>query len=171
MQLESMALQVAYGEHSAHLSIRHGQPLSTKKGSREAAQLLVDYIELQDDDTREFDPPCSLASSSKSSYTVIELGSGTGYVGLKIVKGLRGRGRSNDLMVLTDLPDVCPLLERNLAISRQKYGIANTMVAPLSWGNYEQAVTLLKHPQISGGRNVTHIVCSDLVSEGYHRFS
>ena len=126
--------------------------------------MLVDYFELQDDYSQEFDPPCSLVNSSKSIYTIIELGSGTGYVGLKVAKYLHERGRDSDLIVLTDLPAVCPLLERNCDRSRQKHGVTNTTVAPLSWGSYDDASALERYLRENEGRSITHVICSDLVS-------
>ena len=158
-----MELLVESGKQYSTLSI-HVFRLLNERTRREAAQLLVDYAESQDDPSLEVDPPCSLTRSSQSPFTIIELGSGTGYVGLLIAKYLYRNGRRDDTVVLTDLPDVCALLEHNLGKAKGEIDFPNAFVAPLSWGNYEEAISLLDRLQNFGGRFPTHILCSDLVS-------
>lgn len=151
----------------------------------------------------EFDPPSpfTLFPASPStlnmsqSFRIIELGSGTGIVGLKLAEhlarmragsaidqaaGLRGCTLSGDLVILTDLDDVCPLLEENLDGRRlQIYGETRdglthsqdvtVEVRPLAWGNYQQASVIIEGIMDKYLKTdhslmpVTHIVCSDLV--------
>jgi len=125
--------------------------------------LYVDH--LGHDDRLEFDPPPFTEISSKACaepLTIIELGSGTGLVASRIAGHLQfGR----DILVATDLPDVCPLLESNL----QECPTAR--VIPLAWGNTADVQSLASYlgTQPSSLRDVeeirrpTHIVCSDLV--------
>jgi hypothetical protein len=133
---------------------------------REAAYAIDFYVQNPLD--MEFDPLFSL--SSEYPMTVLELGSGTGMVGSRIAaKFLRPE---KDLMIVTDLPDVCPLLKTNLGDQLQQHDRDNTvdggvLVRPLAWGNYEHASKLtseLFSATRSNPRFLTHIVCSDLVS-------
>jgi len=56
-----------------------------------------------------FDPPSPFSVTSEVLFTALELGSGTGYVGLELAKTLG----KEDMIILTDLEEVCPLLELN----------------------------------------------------------
>lgn len=142
---------------------------------------MVQYFNLSRSSDWELDPPCSIWDDN--SPTIIELGSGTGFVGLKLAEILaKSSGVRNSTLVLTDLPDVCPLLEENLQIESEKWPISikhetNTLdvrVAPLSWGDAEEARKVQDLLDLSFGsaqsssademRNLSHIVCSDLVS-------
>lgn len=153
---------------------------------------------LEDSPHLEFDPPSPFTSSPtppstsniRHSFRIIELGSGTGIVGLKLAEHLaRTRaGAANDqaagsrgsMVILTDLDDVCPLLEENLDGRRvQIYGEMKDSLSlsqdftveirPLAWGNYEQASVIIeeirdKYPKTDQSPiPLTHIVCSDLV--------
>ncbi|KAG0204552.1 hypothetical protein BGX28_003558 [Mortierella sp. GBA30] len=110
---------------------------------------------------------------------IIELGAGTGYVGIALAKRLR----PSATLVLTDLEEVIPLLERNVRdtlhrrvgnedsttaislissvlsapASEQQHSCAKLEVEPLAWGNSSHAARIL-----SKGR-VDYIVASDLV--------
>src|ERR1700722_6944261 len=124
---------------------------------REAAYAMDFYVQSPAD--VDFDPPFTL--STELPMTVLELGSGTGMVASRIADKFHNPGR--DLIIVTDLPDVCPLLKANLG-GQENLGI---LVRPLAWGNSEHALRLASelfpgndfHP-----RFLTHIVCSDLVS-------
>jgi hypothetical protein len=114
--------------------------------------------------------PCFISEGGRRPLTVLELGSGTGIVAAKIAEIL-DQSRS-DLVVATDLPDVCPLLTDNLRLSPrcQENGSPTdhpVLVRPLAWGNAEHAVTIaseLASMSIENHhRHLTHIVCSDLV--------
>ncbi|GAA5869090.1 hypothetical protein JCM1840_000465 [Sporobolomyces johnsonii] len=103
-----------------------------------------------------YDPPCPLfllpSSSSSpspaspipvSKRTILEIGSGTGYTSLSLAPHLSSR----DTLVLTDLENVCPLLEKNLEAARGRWrrrtgaqeakeeGEAEVLVRPLPWGS------------------------------------
>ncbi len=147
---------------------------------REAADVLIDYFSARNG----VNPTCSIfdfMTSSKldrNTRGIVELGSGTGYVGLRLSEMLVDLGRRNDLVILTDLPDVCPLLEKNLRSTYSRLrtetgtekGVALnaiTKFAPLSWGNYDEASSLAENFVGNIKREIhqlTHIVCSDLVS-------
>lgn len=125
-----------------------------------------------------FDPLCSIFC--ESPCTILELGSGNGYVGAHLARQLYESGRTADTLVLTDLPDVCPLLEENISLELRNAGISrdvgsgtpNVLLHPLSWGVSDDATRLLsllsthsRDPTRSSESSVlTHIVCSDLVS-------
>jgi hypothetical protein len=164
---------------------------------REASALVLHYVdparssqEVNNSSTpgpQRFDPPCSLASTSidgegMGSFTVLELGSGTGFVGIQTARLLDTRRKrkrrpgpsspcseEKDLVVLTDLSEVCPLLEKNLALHRLG-GLADdgwwsceVVVEPLSWGDLEHAKQLRDMTSARLGRVFTHILCCDLV--------
>ncbi|XP_006459275.1 hypothetical protein AGABI2DRAFT_201345 [Agaricus bisporus var. bisporus H97] len=100
----------------------------------------------------EFDLPFPGVSSP---LTIIELGSGTGIVAAAIAQVLDAQ---RDLVVATDLPDVCPLLEKNLS------AVPATLVRPLTWGNNEHLRRISSElSSMSDPRKLTHIICSDLI--------
>ncbi|CDR99685.1 hypothetical protein, partial [Sporisorium scitamineum] len=91
----------------------------------EAAYLLARYLRpaVQHPDELEFDPPCSLfePASSKQPLTIVELGSGAGYGSLHLARQLLQHAQctksqpAKATLVLTDLENVVPLMERNVA--------------------------------------------------------
>ncbi|KAJ7592899.1 putative methyltransferase-domain-containing protein [Mycena floridula] len=89
--------------------------------------------------------------------TMIELGSGAGMVASQIIQVLKPE---SDLLILTDLPEVCPLLEENLK-PQMLDNASMAYIAPLSWGNSAHARQIKSN--ILKDRHLTHIVCSDLV--------
>ncbi|KAJ3553541.1 hypothetical protein NP233_g12619 [Leucocoprinus birnbaumii] len=118
----------------------------------EAAYAMLLYIQ----------PPPKLTFNTQfleinSPRTIVELGSGTGVVAAAIA---RVTDRHEDLVIATDLPEVCPLLEKNLSASMN----SSVLVRPLAWGN-KQAARKLASELFSGphARTPTHIICSDLV--------
>ena len=134
---------------------------------REAAYALNLYIRGSSD--LEFDPPFQASWQSRHCCTVLELGSGTGIVGSCIAETVARPER--DLVIVTDLPDVCPLLEANLFRDsdhpiHSKHGVL--LVRALPWGDPEQAATLASDLLSLGSKShprlLTHILCSDLVS-------
>jgi len=127
----------------------------------EAAYAMKTYLNPSAEFT--FDPPFL---SYTGPLRILELGSGIGIVAAQLAEQLTGE---DDLMIVTDLPEVCPLLERNL----QTHGVAhragplpNILVRPLSWGNLKHALSI--HTELSDMSPshcpLTHIICSDLVS-------
>jgi Lysine methyltransferase len=111
----------------------------------------------------EFDPPFAIPFNRP--LTILELGSGTGIVGSRIAAKFTEPGK--DLLIVTDLPDVCPLLTANLGHQLQRDGI---FVRPLTWGNLEHAVRIASELLSVDGRDprrLTHVVCSDLVSDNF----
>ncbi|SJL09815.1 uncharacterized protein ARMOST_13196 [Armillaria ostoyae] len=74
----------------------------------EAAYALLLYVDPPP--TWEFDPPF-LESPDSSQYTMVELGSGTGIIARSLSRSLTS---GKDIIVSTDLPEVCPLLDENL---------------------------------------------------------
>lgn len=147
--------------------------------TREAAHLLTRYVDLSGLPDWQFDPPCSLIQrKDDQQLTIVELGSGTGYVGLKLAKHLSRLGRTDDLLVLTDLPDVCTLLGETLHDERRRWTTTSYLmdmeiipikVLPLPWGDTAEANQLSRllngeKNVVGGPRHLTHLVCSDLVS-------
>ena len=82
---------------------------------------------------------------------IVELGAGTGAAGLALAAA-HPRAR----IVLTDLPEVCPLLQSN---AREYPGV---MVRPLAWGCAEQTQALRDELSLIP---ISHIICSDLVCQ------
>ena len=67
--------------------------------------------------------------------TIIDVGSGTGYLGLALARRLVDQLQPVRI-VMTDLPEVCPLLERNLASAHlQESSVTEALVRPLPWGD------------------------------------
>lgn len=131
----------------------------------EASYILLSYLDCSNRDAPdqlEFDPPPFTRMACADPLTIIELGSGTGLVASRIAEHLRV---DRDLLLATDLPDVCGLLESNLQ------ACPAIRVQPLTWGSMEDAVALaislgLTTPgadEAPSPRHPTHIICSDLV--------
>lgn len=100
---------------------------------------------VQDPDAYEFDPQFEFGSES----VVVELGAGTGAAGLALAAA-----HPHARVVLTDLPEVCPLLQANAR------GYAGVEVRPLSWGSTEHAQALQTELDPAP---ISCIICSDLV--------
>ncbi|KAF9040971.1 hypothetical protein BDZ89DRAFT_981315 [Hymenopellis radicata] len=97
-----------------------------------------------------FDPPFIAADPGLPLPTVmIELGSGTGIVASVL-------GRLGGAVIVTDLPEVCPLLEANL-----RHDSESLFVRPLAWGNEEHALMIEK--EFLCDKSLTDVICSDLV--------
>lgn len=123
----------------------------------------------------EFEPPFidkSVLSGRKRVF--LELGSGTGIVAANIAQTVALSGR--DLVVVTDLPEVCPLLERNLFVKPEGSSVGKQphddvlLIRPLPWGSYDHALKIARELQLIDGPSdpkdacITHIICSDLVN-------
>lgn len=151
--------------------------------------MLTQYLRQPENISSMFDPPCAIFEDLKRPLCIIELGSGTGYVGINLFKNLLLLNRSyDDIVVLTDLPDVCSLLKDNARNEIQKWPsiaksanskLNNLIVQPLPWGTKEAAFTLadvlgltLESGQPDGDKQkfVTHVICSDLVSSAVYSF-
>lgn len=150
--------------------------------AREAAHIMVQYLR-QPSLNIDYDPSCSIFSTEpRRSCTILELGSGNGFVGINLARQLHGSRQVGDLIVLTDLPDVCSLLEENVALELRELGTSHEVgqktpdirVQPLSWGVSGYATKLLSFLQdrsrdstcdaFEVSSTFTHIICSDLVS-------
>lgn len=118
-----------------------------------------------------FDPPLLLKGKGHRPYSILELGSGMGISASCMAEILK----DGDKLIVTDLPEVrthslyyftpltayqvCPLLEKNLTRHFDKsFSLA---VRPLAWGNSEHAKKIREEFR---PLELTHIVCSDLVS-------
>ena len=135
----------------------------------------------------EFDPPCpitvpspvneeSIGKDDKKSggRIILELGSGTGYNGIRIVEALKKRSFTLGTIILTDLPEVVPLLESTLA--RHNHSASDQdqdpniriLIRPLSWGSAEHVQAIANELRLftesDGDLGSLTIVCSDLVS-------
>ncbi|KAF9971692.1 hypothetical protein BGZ73_005265 [Actinomortierella ambigua] len=122
-----------------------------------------------------FDPPCPiptscfLSSSSSTTadnatatttpppaITILEIGAGTGYVGIALAKRLC----PGSTLILTDLEEVVPLMTKNAQDNIQDpSSCCRVLVEPLAWGNDEHAKKLLAEH----GGAPDFIVASDLV--------
>ena len=80
---------------------------------------------------------------------VVELGSGTGVVGLVCA----ALGAAS--VTLTDMPDALELIRRNAALSRQKGAVT---VAPCTWGDADHLADLLR-----GGGGFDVVLCCEVV--------
>lgn len=73
--------------------------------------------------------------------------------------------RTDDVLVATDLANVCPLLDQNLSSAAEESRRIDRprpriLVRPLEWGNPDHTLKVFDE---LGPRNLTHIICSDLV--------
>ena len=103
---------------------------------------------VRDSDAYEFDPRFEVGAED----VVVELGAGTGAAGLALAAA-----HPHTHVVLTDLPEVCPLLEANAR------GFAGVDVRPLSWGCAPHAQALQAE---LGPAPISCVICSDLVCQG-----
>lgn len=101
-----------------------------------------------------FDPACTLVGAARR--TVLELGSGVGTAGLAAAHALHRVGAGHTT-ILTDLPEVGPLLRRNARAAKDA-GM-DVRVDSLPWGDAHAAAAVLR----AAPRALTHILCSDLV--------
>ncbi|SPO25574.1 uncharacterized protein UTRI_03292_B [Ustilago trichophora] len=142
----------------------------------EAAYLLARYVHPANQLAGDlaFDPPCSLFDRPSSErLTIVELGSGAGYGSLHLARQLVQHAQSissklpQARLVLTDLENVVPLMERNVARAgyQQASNIIDVRVRSLAWGNSEHASNLLSELSIqeTAVNPLSHILCSDLV--------
>ena len=138
---------------------------------REAAYLLNTYIEgLRD---LLFDPPFLTEDDLSSPPTLLELGSGTGIVAETCAARLADFDGA--LIVATDLPEVCPLLDQNLhqrIAGSSRPSAPKVLVRSLTWGSALEArymATQLGYLPSSqrtistSPQHLTHVICSDLV--------
>jgi Lysine methyltransferase len=116
----------------------------------------------------DFDPP--FLDNLQSMNTILELGAGTGMVTSGIVETVATC--EQNIVISTDLPEVCPLLEANLreTLNRTRPRCCTVRVRPLTWGNAHHAIEIGKEFGLAMSavdsyepRYLTHIVCSDLV--------
>jgi Lysine methyltransferase len=138
---------------------RYVYRLIVRDPNREAAYAMAFYV--QDPPSVDFDPSFDLSLQRPS--TVLELGSGSGMVGSMIARKLP---EGQDLLIVTDLPEVCPLLKANLR-GPGANAADRVLVRQLTWGNSEHAANIASEffTGISGHpRFLTHVICSDLVS-------
>ncbi|KAI9439830.1 putative methyltransferase-domain-containing protein [Lactarius indigo] len=109
----------------------------------EAAYAMMLYV--RDLGAYEFDPRFEFGPES----VVVELGAGTGAAGLAFA-AVYPHAR----VVLTDLPEVCPLLQANAR------GYTGVEVRPLSWGSATHAQALQAELDPAP---ISCVICSDLV--------
>ncbi|KAF8935214.1 putative methyltransferase-domain-containing protein [Dissophora ornata] len=74
----------------------------------DAAIVLAKYLE------RASDLLASTSTTGQQAINVLELGSGTGIVGLAVARMLSAKGMKGSKVVLTDKENVVPLLQRNV---------------------------------------------------------
>lgn len=112
---------------------------------REASRPLVDYLT----NTDGYEPACSILQQPSQPKRVIELGAGQGLPSLALAEKLQ----SEDLVVITDLPEVMPLCRQSI----ETFGrcTAKVIAEPLAWGADTSAVRSLGP--------FTHVLMSDLV--------
>jgi len=151
---------------------------------REAALAMCEYADHLSNNGAclhplEFDPPFFDCEEAGELPVLVELGSGTGIVAGRIADSTFFP--EDGIIVATDLPDVCPLLEKNLrkpgsvsSLSTSSKG-SRVLVRPLAWGNIDHPISIAQElgwcrntSTICGSRmprtpRLTHIICSDLV--------
>ncbi|KAJ3720833.1 putative methyltransferase-domain-containing protein [Lentinula guzmanii] len=114
----------------------------------------------------DFDPPFLHEARRCGSIRIIELGSGSGMIGINIASSLKPH--LGDLLLLTDLPEVCPLIKSNVEEASKDHSLSDLIhVRPLAWGNTEH-VDRIKSDLSHGQKPYifapfTHILCSDLI--------
>lgn len=148
----------------------------------EAAYLLARYLKPANQLSGElvFHPPCSLFDRQDDKpLTIVELGSGAGYGSLHLARQLYQHAEASSStkpqvrLVLTDLANVVPLMQRNVARAgyQQRTDTIDVRVRSLAWGNQQDAEACLAElrPEQSSSASqaaanpLTHILCSDLV--------
>ncbi|KAI7899092.1 cyclic nucleotide-binding-like protein [Cokeromyces recurvatus] len=98
---------------------------------------------------------------AEKAYRILELGAGTGYVGIALAQQLQKPAQ----VYITDLEKVVPLIQDNVHIhyySQQQYNTssaAEIIVDRLHWGNHQDAQRLLQR----AGGHFDLIVVSDCV--------
>lgn len=116
----------------------------------------------------EFDPPCSLfRAGTNRTITIVEIGSGTGYAGVHVAQQLdsfyrRAGTPASATVILTDLANVVPLLDKGLKEHADSVGDVEVQAQALAWGDAGHADALARTLQESG-KLITHVLCSDLV--------
>jgi hypothetical protein len=149
-----MVLLVEFGPSLGYQPL----PQPTDTHDREAAYALISYI--QSDSSWEFDPP--FITPDQNAVTVVELGSGTGLVGVEVARRL-STTHPETTIIMTDLPEVCALLHQTVS-AYQADLVNDLLVIPLPWGDLKHANQLLAKKEQSGSNSsITHIICSDLV--------
>ncbi|KAJ7158574.1 putative methyltransferase-domain-containing protein [Mycena filopes] len=103
--------------------------------------------------------PLFLSGHDHFPRVILELGSGSGIVAATLAPLLR----SADVLLVTDLPEVCPLLEQNLQPHLDRAGGPNILVRPLAWGDSAHAQNIAEELSLLPAPHLTHILCSDLV--------
>lgn len=117
-----------------------------------------------------FDPPCPLfaepTSSPQPRRTIIEIGSGTGYLSIALAPHLA----ASDSLVLTDLEEVGPLLSSNLDTAKSRWTAqgrpvkAEVLVRSLPWGDEAALRKLVGREEEGGeGKQADVVLASDLV--------
>lgn len=96
-----------------------------------------------------FEPSCSLLEPTNHPRKILELGAGQGLPSVALAEKLN----TNDLVVMTDLPEVMPLCRQSIEVLGQH--AANIVAVPLAWGGDTTAVNAMGP--------FTHILMSDLV--------
>ncbi|ORE01146.1 hypothetical protein BCV72DRAFT_217851, partial [Rhizopus microsporus var. microsporus] len=92
----------------------------------------------------------------KETYRILELGAGTGYVGIALAKQLRRPCQ----VYITDLEQVVPLIQENVNMHyRPTENAAEVIVERLHWGNRQDSERLLA---LAGG-HFDLVVISDCV--------
>ncbi|KAL1747477.1 putative methyltransferase-domain-containing protein [Schizophyllum fasciatum] len=127
----------------------------------EASYIMEDYL----DPKAILDPPGIFAAENGGDgggapRVILELGSGTGLLSCKMAEC----ASSEDFIIATDLPEVCPLIEKNLGATNQ-HRACMIATRPLSWGVAEHIHALSKELTSSKSPRtaLTHVICSDLV--------
>ncbi|TRM67601.1 putative methyltransferase-domain-containing protein [Schizophyllum amplum] len=125
----------------------------------EASYIMEEFL----DPSVVFDPPGMFSSdthNSARSRTILELGSGTGLLSARMADF----ADPGDLILATDLPEVCSLLHKNIDAARQSRA-CSVVIRPLAWGETLHINALAEEYFSSPAehRMLTHIVCSDLV--------
>ncbi|WVR07525.1 hypothetical protein IAU60_004567 [Kwoniella sp. DSM 27419] len=102
--------------------VRSTPPWNLSLMDREATRPLLEYFTPSD----RFEPPCPLLADG--TKRIIELGSGQSVASLQVASQLN----PDDLVILTDLPEVIPLCDK--AIAQATPGGARVIAEPLAWG-------------------------------------
>lgn len=125
----------------------------------EASYTLLDYLLTS-----------PLLQSQQEDITIVEIGGGNGFLGISLVEKLllRGETRGGIRLILTDLEEVLPLLEKNLRDAELdlKGGGMEVLIRALPWGDQLAFEHLVKEfPELvdgEGNRKVM-VIGSDLV--------
>ncbi|PLW29054.1 hypothetical protein PCANC_04627 [Puccinia coronata f. sp. avenae] len=120
----------------------------------------------------QYEPASPLLNTALESTNIhiIDLGSGTCHLATELLQRLDSCAKFNISITVTDLPEVLPLLERNISSLKLKDPRHTISGRALTWGSTQETIAVLNslpsrvnHAPSSENTDLLLITCSDLV--------